>query len=124
MYHLLPYILTNESTKDFTAKFTKGFIKGLGNTTATLTVLGLLSGTWYIYNNGIYIIQTYNLKKSKKLKKSKIVKNYTDQIQFYENENDLDDCTSSENQNLVDIKKDFVKDKKDTDYKKLFERLF
>lgn len=134
MYDLLPYILTNESTKYFTAKFTKGFVKGLGNTTATLTVLGLLSGGWYIYNNGIHIINVYNSIKTKKLKKSKSVnfmKNDSDSILFYEKENlkdkhqydseDQEDCASYENSNLVDIEKDYVED---TKYKKLLEKLF
>ena len=142
MYNLLPFILTNESTKEFTKEFTKGFtkgfIKGLGNTTATLTVLGLLSGAWYIYNNGIYFIQ-----KSKKCEKSKsvtFVKNDIDSTFFYEDDNetqkDLGDCASFENSNLVVMKKESVKDikdkdtkdkdtkDKDTKYKKLLERLF
>ena len=84
MYDLLPYILTNESTNYFTAKFTKGFIRGVGNTTGALTVLGLLSGGWYIYNNGIHIIKEYNFRKPKGVN---FIKNDTGSILFYEKEN-------------------------------------
>lgn len=88
----------------FKEQLLRSFIKGLGQTTATLTVLGLAGVSWYLYNNKVN--EYTQTKESSNKDESTIV------LEEVENVNN----TVVENDTQTDIKTD-------VDFRKIFDKM-
>lgn len=123
--------------------FIKSFVYGLGNTTATLTVLGIFSGIWYLVNNASFKSeqQAKTIKANQNVKNDQCQKDeYTEcaedterenRMQMYQmlaaqifetnNENSKDIDTESMDHTNNDLSFSFCED--ETRYKSLLDKM-